>query len=187
MLNKFKKFKFCKRQGSNLLSSVKLANVFYKNFLRRRWLTIRKSSRSVSNLYPVSRYFAKNRMEKGRLFFLFFKRQTAFYKDLSFSLDILLIAAMFFKNLREARFFILNGFVLIDGFTSKKPNTRVKPGSIVSIKLHLLDRFKASWKSSCFFTKHAAGLFIFSSMPSYFEVSYSTGSFCLVHANTSSF
>jgi ribosomal protein S4 len=184
MLNNYKYFKYARKLGFNLHNSPKLA--FYASQLheeKQRWEVFAKPFRSTTNLFSVSKYYSSKLAQNKKNLFVFFKRKKKQAKKPQhfFCLDTCLFISRFFKTLRQARAAVYAGFVCVNGALVKKSDYRVTEGSLISIAFPLLKRLLPVWQQSFFFSFFKT-IKVFSQVSGSFEISYSTGSFCVCYS-----
>ena len=182
MLNNYKYFKYSRKVGFNLHNSPKLA-FFASQFQHKRWEVFAKPFRSSTNLFRVSKYYSSQLTQNKKNLFVFFKRKKKQAKkhQYFFCLDTCLFVSRFFKTLRQARAAIYAGFVCVNGALVKKPDYKVAEGSLISIESFLQKKLVPIWQKSFFFSFFKR-IKVFSQISCSFEISYSTGSFCVCYS-----
>jgi len=153
MLNNFKYFKYTRRIGFNVINSPKVAYTVILLFRIKKWNLFSKPLKTQTNLFWISKFFFTNQINKVTDYVSFFKRKqrsvstSSTYK----TLDFCLYSAKFFKTIRQSRFFINRGFVKVNSFIISKPDYRLKPGDVVSLKWDVTSHLAHVWVCSFFF------------------------------------
>jgi len=171
-------FKLSRKYNYNFRNCVVFADKVKKRSKIKKWRSFSKPLVTKNELIRVSNYFAIDHMQKIKTKFQFdrsYNKKLLSNKSLN-KLEVLLVDARFFKNLVQARFFLRRKYIFVNKRSVTKGYFQVKPGDVISLESSFFKKWGTVLKETSFFSKKDTTN-VFVQVPSYIEVSYSTGTF----------